>query len=281
MALGAGALALVAGAAVARADGDAPPRKPWLGVSINHTLSTFGGVHVVDTFDDTPASLCGMRAGDEILAIDGVEVSDGDQLQARVQARAIGDRVVVRYARVERGGRGLKLRRCTTTLAERIDDPTELLHRRLVDRRLPAVRAIRLADDAVIDDAALRGEVAVLAVFSTRCDDCAAAIATLAAAVAEAGDATDAGARVIAIAGEEEAAVRAYVQRTGLGGEIAIDPDGVVARYLTDRAQISILVVDHRGVVRFAASGLGPESTHVDSAAFCVERAARARDKSR
>jgi hypothetical protein len=267
------ALSALLGGAVARAETKAEPAKPWLGVSINHTRSMLGGVYIVDTFDDTPASLCGLRAGDEILAVDGVEVMSSDQLQERVQARAIGDRVAVRYARVDADGAGLQIRKCTTKLAQKITDPTELLHRRLVDRRVPSFTAKTIADDTVIDDASLRGEVVVLALFSTRCDTCAATVAELTKALGET--------RVIAIAGEEKDAVAAYVQRTGLGGEVAYEEADVVDRYLPDNTDVAILVVDHKGMVRFAASGLGPESTHVDSASFCVERAARALAKSK
>ncbi len=268
-------LALGPGVGAARAETVEAPAAtpPWLGVSINHQLSVMGGVYVVDAFDDTPASMCGLRAGDEILAIDGVDVMTGDQLADRVQAHAIGDRLAVRYARIDPDGGGLQLRRCTTTLAARITDRTELLHRRVVGRLVPAFSAQRVGDGGIVDDVALRGEVVVVALFSTRCDGCAQAIAELTGAVGEV--------RVIAIAGEEAGAVAAYVQRTGLGGEVAFEEGGLVRRYLPDNQEVAFLVVDHRGQVRFAASGLGPESTHVDGAQFCVERAVRALQKSK
>lgn len=252
----------------------APPRpQPWLGISINGQDATWGGIYIVDVFDDTPASLCGLRAGDEIIAVDAIDVHSTSELQGAIGLHDVGDKVTVQYVR-SGGAAGADVRRCSTELSEQINDPTELLHRRLIDRAIPPFRLTRLDDDAVVDDAGLRGDVAVLVLFSTSCDACAELIGD----VQQAADGL-AGVRVIAVAGDSAAAVKAFVQRTGAGGEIAVDQGQLVRRYNSDREQPSIIVIDHKGVVRFAAVGRGPEGSYLDGATFCIERAARARQR--
>src|SRR5688572_20671438 len=75
-----------------------PRQKPWLGVSIDPQAS-WGGVSVIDVFAETPAALCGLKAGDQIIAIDGIETRGTTELQNTVGALEVGAKVKVSYVR--------------------------------------------------------------------------------------------------------------------------------------------------------------------------------------
>jgi len=263
-------LVIVVGGAAARAD-EAQTARPWLGISISDTGARWGGIAVLDVFEDTPASLCGLRAGDEIFSIDRVEVHGTRELQQVVSAREIGEKVSVEYVR------GEALHRCAAKLTEAISDPTELIQRRVLDRGILPFTLVGHADGAVIDDASSRGDVLVLALISTACEACIATLNDLAAAV------EGTGARLYAVTADGETAADAFLQRTGVTVDLALEASetGLVRRYLTDRDDATILLVDHKGVVRFAAVGAGLEAANLDGAAFCAERAERARRKAR
>ncbi len=260
----------LAGVGVARAD-DAPAPQPWLGVSISDRGVRWGGIAVMDVFEDTPASLCGLRAGDEIYAIGRREVHGTRELQLAVGAHAVGDKILVEYVR------GETLRRCTARLAEAITDPTELIQRRVVDRTIAPFQLERRSDGATFDDASSRGTVLVLALVSSACEACIATVDQLAAEV------EGTGAELYVVTADGEAAADAFVQRTGVTVELALEEPsgGLIERYLADRDDATILLVDHDGVVRFAAVGAGPEAANLDGAAFCAARAERARRKAR
>jgi peroxiredoxin len=249
----------------AAAEKEKPKVKPWLGISINQSDSIWGGVAVLDVFDDTPASLCGLRAGDEILAVDDVEVHDTSELQSTVGAKAVGKKVKVQYVR------GRDVRACRTRLAAQVSDPTELLQRKLEGRALSfSLRAH--VGGATIDDASLRGSVVVLGLFSTSCDECATTLTDLATRLAA--EEEGASIELLAVTADGDEAVDAYVQRTGLTVDVAVDPKNkLVGRYLAERPSLTIVVLDHEGKVEFAASGAGPDDTHLDTAAYCASRA--------
>ena len=259
------AAALLVVVLAATAHAESRVEKPWLGVSISeHTA--YGGVGVLDVYDDTAATRCGLRAGDEIIGIGKTAVRSFDELRLTIGARSVGDRVQIAFVRDGH------VRRCKTRLAAEINDPSERLQRRLVDKPVPPLELVRRSDSATIDDVALRGRITVLALFSLACDGCAATITELAKTAAGELASVD----VYAVTAGDAGAIDAYVQRLGLTVEIARDEGRLARRFLQVPDEPTILVVDHEGVVRFAASGAGPDGAHLDAAAFCVRRAARA-----
>jgi S1-C subfamily serine protease len=56
-------------------------------------------LRVVETVENSPAALSGLRAGDLVLAVDGVTLGDAQSLQKRLFAEAIGQRVEVTVLR--------------------------------------------------------------------------------------------------------------------------------------------------------------------------------------
>lgn len=247
-----------------------PKGTPWIGVGISGSTN-YGGVGVTDVFDDTPASLCGLQAGDEIIRIGRADVHNPDELIEIVKAYDVGDKATVAFVRSG------EVKTCAAKLTQRIDDPTELLHRRVVDRSIMPFTLTRLSDGTTVDDLSIRGRVTVVAMFATSCDDCATVITDLAEKAV--GDLTHVDLIAVSNAGPDT--IKAYVQRVGLTGEVATDEGDLVRRYHRTQDDVTILVLDHKGIVKFAAVGAGPDATHLDSAAFCVSRADRARRKAK
>lgn len=182
---GIAALAIALGPRAARAgDDDGPdPRTgagtsysppvdpPWLGIAYSMTTGTVG-LLVTNVFEDSPAIAAGLRVGDEIIEVDGMETPPymGD-LSAVIAGHSVGDQMVVR---VLRDGRGVTLR---PVLANRVSE-AELLHMQLVGRPPPSFALVQPDDPEgdPIDDSIFAGRVGILAWFHTSCVGCAALV---------------------------------------------------------------------------------------------------------
>lgn len=232
----------------------------WLGIRLVDGAHGPGGIVVVDVFEDTAASRCGIRAGDEITAIGRSDVGTYNDLRDTLKKRAVGDKVVVHFFR------NGAAKRCSTRLTEKLE-ATELLDRRLVGKSVPPFDAIRRGDGKAIDEHKTRGRVVVLALFRTSCD-CAATIQALSERVGSA--------ELVAISEDSSDAIDAFVQRTGLTVAVARDHGQLVRGYLLENDD-AMIVIDHEGIVRFAAVGPGEEGANLDAAALAVSRAERAR----
>ena len=53
----------------------------------------------METVETSPAALSGLRAGDLVLAVDGVPLGDAQSLQKRLFAEAIGQRMEITVLR--------------------------------------------------------------------------------------------------------------------------------------------------------------------------------------
>jgi putative serine protease PepD len=80
---------LIAGGAV---------RHPYLGVTVGDATSR-AGAQVGCVVTNGPADKAGLKAGDVITAVDGVEVSGADALTANLASRTPGDKVTLTIAR--------------------------------------------------------------------------------------------------------------------------------------------------------------------------------------
>jgi S1-C subfamily serine protease len=56
-------------------------------------------LRVVEVVENSPAALSGLRAGDLVLAVDGVPLGDAQSLQKRLFADAIGKRMEITVLR--------------------------------------------------------------------------------------------------------------------------------------------------------------------------------------
>jgi S1-C subfamily serine protease len=75
-----------------------PPPRPWLGVM---TTSSPGGALVTQVIPGGPADQAGLQQGDVIMAVNTQQVGGPTDIAGVVDARSIGDQVLLR---IERGG---------------------------------------------------------------------------------------------------------------------------------------------------------------------------------
>jgi hypothetical protein len=248
-------------AAPARADVSDEPdaATPWLGISYdsNRPLPLVTEVH-----PGTAAASAGLQPGDEIQDFDDMPLSFGIELAPLVIGHRVGDRVPIRFTRGDR----VYNRVARLTAKPPIE---EIVYRRFIDRLVPPVTPYDRHGAAVPAAERIR-RPQIWAVFSVRCDDCAAQAAALAARLAESGvhGRSPLPMRIVLIGYADEAA--AYLDRVPVVGTVwrmdtdARDEWGAVGeplgrRFLTALAgqeQVDgvILQLDENGVVRFATA---------------------------
>lgn len=236
--------------------GQALAEPPWLGL-LRPRQGLFG-VQVVEVYEDSGAAAAGIQPGDEILFLDDLPISSVGELVMIVQRHAVGDELEVRLVR---GGVELSM---MVQLGSRVDD-REMLHRRLVGKPAPPVMLRRLDDDRVFDPSALRGKVAVLAWFSTRCDGCSEVISQLSEWAVESRDTV-----VAAVTSAEPGPLATYLSRQAISVPVAVADEEDFQRYalLGARADalVAFVVIDRNGIVRLAAA-VGDDSTASDASA--------------
>lgn len=229
---------------------------PWLGL-LRPRQGLFG-VQVVEVYEDSGAAAAGIQPGDEILFLDDFPISSVGELVMIVQRHAVGDELEVRLVR---GGVELSM---MVQLGARVDD-REMLHRRLVGKPAPPVLLRRLDNDRVFDPSALRGKVAVLAWFSTRCDGCSEVISELSEWAAESRDTV-----VAAVTSAEPGPLATYLSRQAISVPVAVAEEEDFQRYalLGARADalVAFVVIDRNGIVRLAAA-VGDDSASDAAAA--------------
>ena len=71
----------------------------YLGVSVTEPTGDTVGVQVADVRSDSAAAAAGLEVGDVVTAVDGDAVSTPQELQAAIDAKQPGDRVIVDYRR--------------------------------------------------------------------------------------------------------------------------------------------------------------------------------------
>ncbi|MUH51364.1 MAG: PDZ domain-containing protein, partial [Actinobacteria bacterium] len=69
----------------------------WIGIQPSTTPGT--AVHVASVISDGPAAMAGVRAGDTIVAINGIPITNLDDLGQAVAAHSAGDSIAVTVAR--------------------------------------------------------------------------------------------------------------------------------------------------------------------------------------
>jgi hypothetical protein len=102
-------------AKIGRLPGDSPIPRGSLGVRISNLVPsltkliepTNAKIFTNDVVPQSPAELAGLRPGDIILSIDGLEPNDSYGLTRIVQGKAPGSEVVLEIARVGQGGADL------------------------------------------------------------------------------------------------------------------------------------------------------------------------------
>jgi peroxiredoxin len=241
----------------------------WLGVGIDRGEV---GVLVTDVVDEAPAHTAGLLPGDEIVAIDGSRVAEPVDLQRRIRAKRAGQKVELRVLRDDRDFR-------VRVALEPMPDRNEILRRRLVDKPAPAfdLEVIGGNQKGALRD--LRGKVVLVEFWSTFCAACEAshtALSELASSRARDGLA------VLVISRESEAVLKHYLGKHRPEFTVARDADGEASKAFYAQEIPTLVVIDRRGIVRFAGVREDParsrlsarEATEANVAAaiFAAER---------
>lgn len=224
----------------------------WIGVGID---SGEVGVVVTDVVEEAPAHAAGLLPGDEIFAVDGQRVAEPVELQQRIRARHVGQEVVLRVRRDKRDFTvRLKL--------EPMPDGNEILRRRLVDKPAPAFGVKVLGGSAAGKLSALRGKVVLVEFWSTFCAACEATHESLSElATARGRD----GLVVLAVSRESEAALKHYLNKHKPAFAIARDADGAATKAFYAEELPTLVVIDRRGIVRFAGVSEDPARTRLSA----------------
>ncbi|HUQ02826.1 MAG TPA: PDZ domain-containing protein [Kofleriaceae bacterium] len=277
----------------ARAETDVPPApKPWLGIGFSDNN---GLVYVTDVYPGTGAAAAGILPDDVIVEVDGVPLGPAMSLPQLVCAtsrgdvpgclseRKIGERVALRIIRRTPDGMGEP--RVLRARLSAMPSNDELVYRRLFDRALPALTMFDRDGGVVpVSEWARRPQVWVL--FDSRCDACGAAASVLRARLLSADDgAAEAPLRTVVLG--EHVELGAFMARVPLMGTVwrveraepGAEERASILRYFLSGIQREadgvIVVVDHRGIVRFATAISAGESAH-DGACAAAARAMRA-----
>jgi hypothetical protein len=275
-------LVLAMASASVRAETDQPPPpKPWLGIGFSEDM--YGLPTVSDVHPGTGAAAVGLQPNDTIVSIDGRPIGPGASLPELITKHKVGDRVVLIVRRQGRyGERSVRL----ATRLSAMPTTDELVYRRLFDRALPSLTLFDRQGGVVpTGDWTRRPQAWV--VFDAHCDACSDAATTLRRRLAESEDgAADVPMRTIVLGTSEE--LGAYMARVPVIGTVwrtdrGDDPDDPrsanILRYFLSGVDLRvdgvILVVDQRGIVRFATAISAGDAAH-EGACAAAARAARA-----
>ena len=211
---------------------------PWVGVQVSQDN------RVEMLVPNAPAERAGVKAGDELVALDGVGLFAPNDLSTRVRGDKVGQRVVLR---VRRAGNELDL---PIELAARKE--LSELRGELIDHPAPdfapepignATGPVKLAD--------LAGHVAVIDFWATWCPPCRAAVPHLEQLHTKYPDL-----RVVGVSTEDASDLRDFASAAQVHYPVARDATGEMwRRYLTDAIPM-LVVIDRHGTVRDITIGL-------------------------
>jgi thiol-disulfide isomerase/thioredoxin len=245
-------VALVATPAHARPEG----ARPWLGVAIEKGKE---GVRVKEVLQGTPAEGAGLKADDEILAVDARVVHAPEELIAAVVDAGIGTTVTVSFKR------GAETKKQTVQLVAKPDE-LKLLQQRLVGAPAPGFDLPVVAGGAPGKLAALKGQVVLVEFWATWCPACRSSHPALSAfAKKNAGKIA-----VLAVSDEDEATIKGYTDK--------VRPDFTVVRDAKQKtladyfvtALPELVVIGKDGKVVHAGIGAG---FYLDEALAAAEKA--------
>ena len=212
---------------------------PWIGIELDRGRG--GGVLVKRVLDGAPGERAHLRAGDEIVTVDGTPVTTPEQLSHAVRSLRIG-------AIAHLGLAGSPRRELLVKLEPR-PDPADYQKRALVGRPAPDFAPTVRSGPSMGKLSSLKGQVVLLDFFATWCGPCMAELPRIQSLHRELGGH---GLRVIGISGEPGEVV-AGVARRGVDYTLASDTEEAVAASYHVSALPTMVVIDRAGVVRAVA----------------------------
>jgi thiol-disulfide isomerase/thioredoxin len=229
--------------------------KPWLGVAIDQGKT---GVLVKDVLPGTPAQEAGLKAGDEIVAIDQTGVGSPTTLIKTIQAQGVGNAVTVHFLRAG------KKEKKTVKLVARPDE-LELLKNRLEGKPAPAFDLAVLYGNAPGSTEKLKGKVTVVEFWATWCPACRQTHGRL----GEFQKKHKNDVHVVAISDEEAPEILAYAKKVKPGFTLLQDKAKTTQEPWLVSAISGIAVLDQQGKVVFATIGAG---TYLEEALAVAEK---------
>ena len=239
------ALLLLPGVASAATGSYVEAARPWIGILIGQGAK---GVLVKEVLPKTPAERSGLKAGDQVLAIDGVAVRTEGELIGKVQEKGVGQRVSLR---LQRGPKEVAIQ----LALEAKPDELKMLQDRLLGRPAPLFAVKGLTP------ASLKGQVLVVEFWATWCGPCRSALPRLGEWQKRYGQR---GLKIVGISDEAAPLVAKFASDKKLQHLVGSDPSakdgyGVPAIPM-------FVVVDRAGIVRYVDLGAGSKLDGVEQA---------------
>lgn len=218
--------------------------KPWMGIVIEPTKVN-DGVQIKDTVPETPAAKAGILANDIVKKIDGVAMNDAKQLISYIQAKGVGNEVIIDLIRA---GKDMKI----NLRLEAKPDDLELIRKSLVGKKVPEFSLDLVETEGRLTSKDLANKVTVIEFWATWCPACRDSHPRLSKFAADKPNI-----KVIAVSDEEVPELKAYAEKVKPNFTIARDTSREFSRKFMVSAIPMTVVVDKAGTITFATLGAG------------------------
>jgi thiol-disulfide isomerase/thioredoxin len=241
------ALALAAGVPTAAAillpsdaSAQALAAHAWLGISMDGD-SAAAGVRVGHVVRGSPAERAGIKEGDRITSVAGLNVAHGPDIVSAVAAHAIGDTIDVAFSRA---GASQAVR---VTLA-RMPSQDDMMRMDLVGAFAPTWKNVQGVSGVFPQSiSTMRGKVVLLDFWATWCAPCRLVVPKLGDLQARYGAQ---GLSVLGVSTEDAQDVAQFAQRMSIRYPIGVDKHAETTRSYGVASLPTLIVIDKRGVVR-------------------------------
>lgn len=233
----------------------------WLGIEIAAKDSPEPPATLVhDVTPGSPAAVAGVCVGDELLSIAGSTVSAPSRASTLVAGLAPGQSVGIGLVR--RGSR-----RLVRVSVEERPSFERVMELRFVGKAAPTLEGLRTPPGLPAGATeGLRGKVAIIAFWATRCLRCQVALRVLSRLHDEL---AERGFTIVAVTTDSAQEARQTATQLRIPYPITLDPDQAATVSYRAWRLPAFYVVDHRGVIRRVLIGYSEE--HLSEARALVE----------
>ena len=218
--------------------------KAWLGVQIEDHPK---GVLVKMILGDSPARIAEMKPGDIVFKIQKVEVRTAQKMIQTVQSFSVGDTVEVHFLRAEKP----MVKKIALVAKPGLQ---ELFTDRLLNKPAPDFDLKLAYGNGTGSLKALKGKAVFIEFWATWCPACVSTHGHLSQFSLKMDPKKG---RVLAISDEDKSDIEAYAERIRAGFAMPHDEGSKVAGLYGVPALPAVVVIDQKGIVRYAAVGAG------------------------